>query len=90
MDSVPVSSRLKGVATTHVQSSKPTSIVALPVPVGLLITPNSSRIGAPMLTVTPRMMQQARLHARVGLTIGLSFALEPNPLLLFLLLRGSE
>jgi len=58
-DSVPLSLRPKAVATTHVLSTKATNTVAIPEVVLLLLSPNSSRIGAPMLIVTPKMIPPA-------------------------------
>ncbi|CAJ1937484.1 unnamed protein product [Sphenostylis stenocarpa] len=75
-DSVPLSSRPKGVATTLALSSKPTSTVAILEAVLQLPCRNSSRIGAPMLKVIPKMMQPTPSPAMVALTIGLSFALD--------------
>jgi len=72
---------LKGAATTPALSSDPITIVATPVTVCPLIIPDSSSKGAPMLIVTPRMIQ-APMHAGVEPTIGLSFSLEPNFLFL--------
>lgn len=71
---------LKGAATTPALSSDPITIVATPVTVCPLIIPDSSSKGAPMLIVTPRMIQLAPSLVMVGLTIGLSFVLEPNNL----------
>jgi len=53
-----------------------TNTVAILEIVLLLLSPNSSRIGAPMLIVTPKMIQPAYSLAPVELTIRLSFALE--------------
>jgi len=77
-DSVPLSSGLKVVATTHALSTEPMNSVAILEAVLLLVFPDSSRIGAPMLTVIPKMIKRAPSHVTVELTIRLSFALEPN------------
>ena len=52
------------------------NIVAILEIVGLQLFLNFSRICDQMLTVTLRLMQQAHLHAMVGPTIMLCFALK--------------
>ena len=64
--------------TILVPYSRLMNIVAILETVDLQIIPSFSRIGARVLTVTLRMIQQAHLLAMVGLTIRWCSALKQN------------
>ena len=76
MDSAQLNWKLLVGVTTLVLYSRPMNIVAILETVGQQIIPDFSKIGARVLIVTLRMMQQAHLLAMVGLTIRWCSALE--------------